>query len=637
MQNTITGLFEKSVSKYGHNDMFWEKDNGSATYTSTTYNQMRARVMDIAAGLISLGIGKGDRIALLSQGRREWITSELGILYTGAVNVPLSVKLEEADLKFRLEHSEARILFISELQYPKLKSIIASIASLEKVILLDEQKTYAANEMFIGQLCALGREAAAAGKANVDAHIAQVADDDDALISYTSGTSAQPKGIILTHRNLVHNAYQGSEMYPLTEKDRMLLILPLDHSFAHTTGMYTFMICGASLASVENGRTANETLRNIPKNIREIKPTLLISVPALAKNFRKNIEGGIKEKGPKVEKLFAKALSVAYKYHGNGFNRGKGLRWFYYPMYRLYDKLLFSKVRANFGGQLNAFVGGGALLDIELQRFFFAIGLPMYQGYGLSEASPVISANTPYRHKMGSSGIIVPRMDIKICDTEGRELPVGGKGEIVVRGGNIMKGYFKNPEATAEALRDGWLHSGDMGYMDKDGFLYVLGRFKSLLIGSDGEKYSPEGIESSMEDNSRFLDQVMLHNNQDAYTVALIVVNKPAVNVYLSAAGLSANTADGQRAVVELVQREIQAYKTGGQYGDMFPQRWLPASFAILPEAFTEDNKFLNSTLKMVRGKITDYYASTLEYLFTPEGKAVQNAQNYKNSEKFLS
>ena len=637
MQHTIISLFEKSVTKYGSNDMFWEKEPGSENYTSTTYRHMRERVYDIAAGLISLGVGKGDRLALLSQGRREWITSELGILCTGATNVPLSIKLEESELKFRLEHSETRILFISEQHYPKLKHIIGSIAGIEHIILLDEQEHYGEKEMYVGNLCTRGREWADAGKADVAAHIAQIREDDDALISYTSGTSAQPKGIILSHRNLVHNAYQASEMYPLTEHDRMLLILPLDHSFAHTTGMYTFMIGGASLASVQQGRTPNETLRNIPKNIREIKPTLLISVPALAKNFRKNIESGIKEKGTKVERLFANALSVAYRYNGNGYNRGKGLRWLYKPMYMLYDKILFSKVRENFGGNLKAFVGGGALLDIELQRFFFAIGLNMYQGYGLTEASPVISSNTPHRHKMGSSGIIVPRMEIKICDTDGKELPQGEKGEIVVRGHNVMKGYFKNDEATAEAIRDQWLHSGDMGYMDEDGFLYVVGRFKSLLIASDGEKYSPEGIESSLEDNSRYLDQVMLHNNQNSYTVALIVINKTAVNAYLSAMKLNASTEAGQKAVIALVQDEIQAYKTGGMHANMFPQRWLPTSFAVLPEAFTEDNKCLNSTLKMVRGKITDLHAETLAYLFSPEGKAVHNTMNNNNIEKFLA
>jgi len=634
MLETITNLLEKSVAKFGSNDMMWEKENG--VYKSTSYSEMRAEVHEIATGLLANGIQKGDMIALLSQGRKDWITCELGMLYAGATNVPLSIKLEEADLKMRLVHSGAKMLIVSALQLPKVKNILASVPNLEKIVLIDRQESYSAEEIFLGDLKAMGAKAIADGTVNLAEVMAAIVEDDPALISYTSGTSADPKGIILSHKNLVCNAYQSFDMFPLEETDRMLLILPLDHSFAHTTGMYTFMIGGASLASVEFGSSANETLKNIPKNIKEIKPTLLLSVPAFAKNFRKNIEKGIREKGAKTEKIFRHALDVAYKYHGDGFNRGKGFRVLYKPLYLLYDKILFSKIRHNFGGKLNYFVGGGAVLDVELQRFFFAIGIPMYQGYGLSEASPVISSNTIPKHKMGSSGVIAPRMDLKICSEDGIELPQGEKGEIVVRGGNVMLGYFKNEEATQDALRDGWLHSGDMGYMDKDGFLYVLGRFKSLLIGSDGEKYSPEGIETSLEDNSKYIDQAMLHNNQNNYTTALIVLNKPAVNAYLSGKGIDAKSDEGKDAVLELIQREIAEYRPGGTMSDLFPHRWLPASFSILGDAFTEDNKFLNSTMKMVRGKITEHYKSRIDLMYTAEGKNVQNRENYASIETFL-
>jgi len=246
------------------------------------------------------------------------------------------------------------------------------------------------------------------------------------------------------------------------------------------------------MASVYAGETGIETIKNIPINIKEIRPHFLMSVPSLAKNFRKNIEKGIRDKGKLTEKLFRFALSIAYIYNQTGYDKGKGLRFLLKPLVVLFDKILFAKVRMAFGGRLEYFVGGGALLDIDLQRFFYAIGIPMYQGYGLTEASPTISANNPGKHKMGSSGILVKYMDLKICDTDGKELPPGDKGEIVIRGGNVMAGYWNNPEATAETIRDGWLYTGDLGYMTNEGFLYVLGRFKSLLIGDDGEKFSPE-------------------------------------------------------------------------------------------------------------------------------------------------
>ncbi len=385
---------------------------------------------------------------------------------------------------------------------------------------------------------------------------------------------------------------------------------------------------GASMASVQTGKSALDTLKNIPVNIKETRPTFLLSVPALAKNFRKNIEKGIREKGPKVQKLFERALALAYDYNGKGFDRGKGFKKLKQPLYALYDKILFSKIRENFGGRLEFFIGGGALLDIELQRFFYAIGVPMYQGYGLTEAAPVISANVPKKHKLGSSGFPVKDMELKICDEKGGSLPVGVKGEIVVKGENVMAGYWKNEEASKEVLREGWLFTGDLGYLDEDGFLYVLGRNKSLLIGSDGEKYSPEGIEEAITDHSPYIEQVMLYNNQSPYTVALLVPNKEALLRFLKEENLSPENKEGQEAALKLIQSEIEKYYEGGEFAGMFPPRWLPSSLAVLGEGFTEQNHFLNSTLKMVRGKIVEFYKNRIDFLFTPEAKDICNMHN---------
>ena len=241
-------------------------------------------------------------------------------------------------------------------------------------------------------------------------------ENDNANICYTSGTTADPKGIILTHRNYTANVEQATALLPIPEYYVSLLILPWDHSFAHTAGIYTLMKNGASMASIQIGSSPIETLRNIPINIKEIKPTFLLSVPALAKNFRKNIESGIRAKGEKVEKLFNKALETAYDYNGLGCDKGKGMRKLKKPLLALYDKILFSKIREGFGGRLEFFIGGGALLDIELQKFFYAIGIPMFQGYGLSESAPVISSNVPALHKLGSSGKVVKNLQVKICN-----------------------------------------------------------------------------------------------------------------------------------------------------------------------------------------------------------------------------
>jgi long-chain acyl-CoA synthetase len=302
----------------------------------------------------------------------------------------------------------------------------------------------------------------------------------------------------------------------------------------------------------------------------------------------------------------------------------------------LYDIILFKKIRESLGGRLKFFFGGAALLDIELQRFFYAIGIPMLQGYGLSEASPVISGNTEMRHKLGSSGSVAKNLDLKICDGEGVELPVGEKGEIVVRGENIMKGYWKNEKTTRETIREGWLHTGDMGYVDSDGFLYVLGRFKSLLIADDGEKYSPEGIEETITDRSQYIDQLMLYNDQDKYTSALLIPNKEALLRWAKKQNVSLSDIEGQKAVLLEIESVIEQYKQGGRYDDLFPYRWLPAAVAIVDEPFTIDNGLMNSTGKMVRAKVVEYHKDKINYLYTPEAKNIVNPRNIDTIKKIL-
>lgn len=625
--NTIVQLFEESVKKYANNPYLWEKTNGK--YESLSYQKLYNNVQTLAAGLFSLGIQKGDRIGLLSEGRNAWVLSELGILFSGAVNVPLSVKLDaQNELKFRLNHSESRFVIVSANHLEKIRSIKEEMETIEKVIVIDDHVRLEENEIYLSQILEIGNNLSEDDINDLKQLQAKIKADDDANISYTSGTTADPKGIILTHNNYTSNVIQASGLMNIPESFKTLLILPWDHSFAHTAGIYTFMLYGASIAAVEQGKSPMEALKNIPKNIKEIKPDMLMSVPALAKNFKKNIEKGIKAKGPKVEKLFNKALKVAYKYNGYGWDKGKGSRIFLKPLYYFYDKILFSKIRENFGGNLKFFIGGGALLDIELQRFFYAIGTPMFQGYGLSEASPIISSNAQHKHKLGSSGFLVDHMDFKICDDNGSAMPTGEKGEIVIKGGNVMKGYWKNDKASTETLKDGWLHTGDMGYLDQDGFLYVLGRFKSLLISSDGEKFSPEGIEEAFVDQSPYMDQCILHNNQNPYTIALIVPNKGAISAYLRSKKMNPQSERGQKAALQLLQSELNEYRPGGKYEDMFPHRWLPTAVGILPEGFTEENKLLNSTMKVVRDKVITYFSDTVDYLYTPEGKNFFNDKN---------
>lgn len=623
---SIISFFKKKVKQFPNNTLLWEKD--TQIFKPTTYLESFKLVQHLALGLKEYGITQNDRVALLSEGRNLWLISELAVLSNQAITVPLSIKLEpDNDLIFRLKHSESSFILISEKQLKKIRIVKKDLPLLRKIIVFTPSTPLEENELNIQEIINLGEKIL-----NNDGHAyekltQQISPDDTATITYTSGTTAQPKGIMLSQRNYTANVEQAFSYIHIPPEYRTLVVLPWDHAFAHTAALYSFMDTGASIASVQVGKTQLETLKNFTNNIREIQPHVLMSVPAMAKNFKKNIEKGIEQKGKTINGLFKFALKLSYWYNGTGNNKGSGIKWIAKPLLSLFNKIIFSKIKTGFGGNLTFFIGGGALLDFDLQQFFYAIGIPMYQGYGLSEASPIISANTPMYHKLGSSGKVVNNLQIKICDTDGILVKTGNLGEIVIKGENVMKGYWKNPEATQETIKDGWLYTGDLGYLDKENYLYIKGRFKSLLIGSDGKKYSPEGIEETIIDHCGLIDQVMLYNNQNAYTTAILVPNIEKIKT------LSAN--HNYSEIISKIEDELNMFKSGGKLSDLFPQRWLPSTFAIASEAFSEQNKLINSTMKMVRDKVVIFFHKEIELCYSPKGKKVDNPENIENLKYF--
>ena len=628
MKKTLVDLFEESVRNYPNNTFLLEKTGKK--FEPTTYTQVKEKVYQLGAGLQALGVKKGDNMALLSEGRNMWVIGELAMFYAGAVNVPLSIKLEESnDLLFRLIHGDVKYVMVSGTQLKKVRKIIDQLPEVQKVIVFDEQAEYGEKEVALSEVQKMGDEFLASHSMEEFLKVANsIQNDDYATITYTSGTTADPKGVVLTHRNYTSNVEQACTLVNIDQTWRTLIILPLDHCFAHVVGFYIMMAKGATAATVQVGRTPLESLKNIPLNIKEVKPHFILSVPALAKTFKKNIEQGIRAKGKTTVKLFNFGMKVRQIYFGDSNLDFKGWRYLLKPLVALFDKMIFSKVRDNFGGELKFFIGGGALLDKNLQKFYVGIGIPMFQGYGLSEATPVLSSNGPEKYRFGSSGKLVKPLELKICDSDGKELPLGEMGEIVVKGENVMAGYWKNPESTADTVKDGWLYTGDLGYMTKEGLLYVKGRFKSLLISSDGEKYSPEGIEEAFVGQSKYIDQVMLYNNQSPYTIALIVPNKDNLKRKMGFKNLEWDSEEGRKYVIKKLEKELNKYKKGGDFEGMFPERWLPSTFAVLPEPFTEQNQMINSTMKMVRGKIEKFYAERINFLFTPEGKQIFNQKN---------
>ena len=423
-----------------------------------------------------VGLKKGDSLAILAEGSPEWIVGELGMLMAGCVSVPLSIKLLAEEIPFRLNHSEARAILTTKNQLKKVlgsfpcgreqvdprghprrrsrgrprRGSAAGIAA-DRVIGFDEAR-------------AAGREALAGVGPALEAALAAVEEDDTVTICYTSGTTGNPKGIMLTHLNYWTNCHDGVKVINIPHGWRSLIILPVDHSFAHTAGLYTALVICLALYFVDSRGGGIAILRNIPINLLEVNPHFLFTVPALSGNFMKKIIAAIEEKGGVIEKLFKAGIAAGIAWNGNGFTRPPlGVRMKAFFPFFLARLIVFGTVKKKvFGTAAKFCVGGGALLDVKQQEFFAALGVPIYQGYGLTEAAPIISTNGPAKHKFGTSGVLMPSIELKLLRADGT--PVGPKetGEIVIRGGNVMKGYFKNPEATAQALRDGWLYTGDL-------------------------------------------------------------------------------------------------------------------------------------------------------------------------------
>lgn len=616
-RTTIIDFVNEYVDKYQNETYLREKVNG--VWTETSFIKTRDEARLIAAGFMSLGLNKGDKVSLLAEARPMWVIAEFGILFAGGVDVPLSYKLEsDYDLTFRINHSDSRFIVASEMEIEKVRRVIAQCPAIEKVIVMDDIPLQE-GEIYLKDVREAGVKFIEEHPGELEARMASVGPDDYANISYTSGTTADPKGILLTHRNYTANVAQGASVINIDHGDIMLIILPMDHCFAHVAGLYTMMSYGGSIATVP-GKTPQAQLRNILPTMKEIKPQVMLTVPAISRSFKKAIENGVKAKGKTTEKLYNIALKNARAYYKDYYNQG-GAQFWRKPFVKLFDKIIFSKIRETFGGKMKFCVGGGALLDIELQRYFCAIGMPTFQGYGLSEATPIICSNAPGFARFGSSGRIVSPMECTIRDDENRILPNGQTGEIVIKGENVMAGYWKNPEATAETIVDGWLHTGDRGYICKEDprYLYVTGRFKSLLISSDGEKYSPEGYEDNLAVVSKYIDNVILHNNQSPYTIVLVVPNKEA---------LRAAAPGDKEAQLRLIQADVDSYRKGGIRAGQFPEKWLPTAIVVCEEPFTEKNGLVNSTGKVVRGKVEKHFEKRIEYAYTPEGKQLINPQN---------
>ena len=636
VKKTVFEMLNSASIKYANKPYLSHKgDNG---WERTTFSQAKNKAQILASAFIELGIKYEDKLAILSEAKANWIISEFAALYSGGISVPLSIKLLPEEVPLRVNHSDSKIFIISENTLEKVIQLWDKYENKDlKLVVLDQPsnkiskqcKLYNFDEnklIYVDDLYTLGQE-------NLDKNIKKIQDieantkeDDLVTISYTSGTTGNPKGIMLTHLNYYSNSNEAVNTFQIRELISTLIILPTDHSFAHTVGIYTSLVRGISLHFVDARGGGMNALKNIPKNLIEAESNFLLTVPALTSNFINKIKEGVKAKGSFIEGLFKRGIEAAIIRNGDGFSKPNSfIQFSNYFSYILAEKLIFKKLRLIWGPNIEFFVGGGALLDIKQQQFFKAIGVPVYQGYGLTEAAPIISTNTPYVHKMGTSGKLLSNITCKICDDNGKELPKGIRGEIVVKGDNVMKGYYKNKEASKEVLKDNWLYTGDLGYFDEDDFLIVVGREKALLISDDGEKYSPEEIEEAIVNSSDLINQAMVYNDHKKYTTALITVNKDAINDLIQTENIKSHT-----EIIERTKQELHKFNQQEEFKGKFPEKWIPSNFQLIEEEFSEGNKMINSTLKMVRHRITETHKNRIDVMYKPSAQEEAHKENEK-------
>lgn len=636
MQRTLFTMIEAARSRFGDRPFTYDKTDSG--WTSKTFGHVFDEARIFAAFLLDRGFAKGDRVAIYAEGCSNWIVGEYGTIMAGCVAVPLSFKLLPEEIAYRLEHSEAKAILTNTNHSAKIKSVAEAVSGRTgapiEIVLLDEAKGGA--EPVPSMRSILEHHGSLGTKYDhmLKTIEAETTESDIVTISYTSGTTGNPKGIMLTHGNYWINSSDSVDIFAIpVAQYRTFVVLPVDHSFAQTCGIHAAVQRGIQIWFVDARGGGIAILRNIPGNLREAEPDFMMTVPALSSNFMKKIKEGISQKGPVVRLLFDAGIGAGIRFLGDRSRPNltpqgllSGL------VYLVLKPTILDAVRRQvFGRRARFFSGGGASFDLGQQRFFRALGMPLYQGYGMTEASPVISTNVKSRLKLGTSGVALAHVKIRVVKEDGSIAAPGEKGEIQVRGPNLMAGYFKNPEATGETIVDGWLRTGDLGTLDAEGFLSVEGRAKALLISSDGEKYSPEGIESAILDAGTLIDQVVVYNDHRKFTCALVTLDDDAVRRALSSGHITTPA-----AALELVKDSFYAFKTNQRYRNTVPLNWTPATFQIVGETFSEANGLVNSTMKIVRYKVIEAYQELIEYVYSDAGDHYDNERNRAALQRFF-
>ena len=590
MAKKISRLFDipyYSQKKYNLKNTFVTKYEDK--WVSTSNEEYIKKSNIISRALLRLGVNANDKIAIISStNRTEWNIVDIGILQVGAQNVPIYPTISKEDYQYILEHSEAKYCFASDIEIVKKLNQIKENTKLIDVFTFDE----IANEKNWNVLLELGEDDQ--NQNDVEERKNNVTSEDLATIIYTSGTTGKPKGVMLSHGNIVSNILESTKNVPLEPiKSMALSFLPVCHIFERMI-LYLYQYCGVQIYFAES-------IEKMSDNLKEIKPHIMTAVPRLYEKVYDKIYSRGEELSGVKQKLFYWAIQIALEYEPYGANG-----WWYEQKLKIARKLILSKIKDSLGGRLDLMVSGSAALQPRLTRFFAAAEMPIMEGYGLTETSPVISVNSQenFGFKVGTVGKIIDNVEVKIAKN----------GEILAKGPNVMKGYYKNPEKTAEVIKNGYFHTGDKGEICKDGFLKITGRTKEMFKTSGGKYVIPPLLEGDMK-QSRFIEQIMVIGEGQKMPAALIQPNFVFIRDWIARKnhdiGTSCQEIASSKTVIDRIQMDINQYnKNFGKWEQI-------KRFELTPEEWSIDGGHLTPTMKMKRNIIKEKYKDLYDKIYS--------------------
>lgn len=586
--DTIPRQFLASVATFNRRDAFRHKVNGA--WVDVSHREMLERVHAVALGLRDLKLAKTDRVALLSENRIEWPITDLAIQFAGGVTVPIYPTLIPSQVEYILKDADVRIVFVSTAaEAAKVAVLRTQLPLLDHVIAFDEDAAVG-DVKSLSSISARGRELA--GTKSISDMATEMAPTDWASIVYTSGTTGEPKGVILTHQNFMSDVRMSLDAFDLGRNDVYLSVLPLSHVFERTAGFYTMMTAGVQIAY-------SESIEMAVTNLKEIRPTVVCFVPRMFEKFYDAIQRQVEAGSAAKRGLFAWGVKV-----GTAAVNARLARRFS-PLTRLQHRialaLVFKKIRDRVGGRMRFFVSGSAPLARHIIEFFHAAGLPILEGYGLTETAPVVTVNTLSHFRFGTVGRPLKGQDVRIEKD----------GEIVVRGENVMQGYLKKPDDTAAVLKDGWFYTGDIGEIDRDGFLSITDRKKDLIATAGGKKVAPQPIENRVKQNPMIAEAVVVGNRRP-YLTMLIVPDYQRLEPWAAAAGINSDHAalTASPEVHKLYQGIID------EINGTLAQFERIKSFTLLDVELTTASGDLTPTLKVRRKIVEEKFKDKIDAMY---------------------